>query len=138
MNVRKTNIVLYSLIGLMPLQTNSIAPPGQSVLSGKIIVAADGSGDYKTIQGAINSLPALSSSARTIFIKKGTYAEKLYIEKPNIIFEGEDREQTIVIASIARDEWRCGHTDDWGVATMNVGANDITLKNLTITNNFGF
>ena len=138
MNVRKTNILLYSLIGLMPLQTNSIAPPGQSVLSGKIIVAADGSGDYKTIQGAINSLPALSSSARTIFIKKGTYAEKLYIEKPNIIFEGEDREQTIVIASIARDEWRCGHTDDWGVATMNVGANDITLKNLTITNNFGF
>jgi len=104
----------------------------------KIIVDAAGKGDYKTIQGAINSLPDSSAAPRIIFIKKGTYAEKIYIEKPNIIFEGEDREGTIIIASIARDEWRCGHTDDWGVATLNVGANDITLKNLTITNNYGF
>ncbi len=104
----------------------------------KITVAADGSGDYKTIQGAINSLSDSSAVPRTIFIKKGTYAEKIYIEKANIIFEGEDREKTLIIASIARDEWRCGHTDDWGVATLNVGANDITLKNLTVTNNFGF
>lgn len=134
----KTNILLYSLIGLMPLYTNSIAQPGQSVPPGKIIVAADGSGDFKTIQGAINSLPENSYTTKTIFIKKGTYTEKIYIEKPNIIFEGEDREKTIIIASIARDEWRCDHPDDWGVATMNVGANDITLKNLTITNSFGF
>lgn len=103
----------------------------------KIIVDVNGEGDHKTIQGAINSLPDSSETSRTIFIKKGIYNEKLYIEKPNIIFEGEDREATIIIASIARDEWRCGHTDDWGVATMNVGANDITLKSLTITNNFG-
>ena len=104
----------------------------------KITVDAAGSGDYKTIQGAINSLPDSSKAIRTIFIKKGTYAEKIYIEKANIIFEGEERETTIIIASIARDEWRCGHSDDWGVATINVGANDITLKDLTITNNFGF
>lgn len=104
----------------------------------KIVVAADGSGDYKTIQGAINSLADSGISLRTIFIKKGTYTEKLYIEKPNIQLEGEDRESTIIVASIARDEWRCGHTDDWGVATMNIGANDITLKNLTVTNNYGF
>lgn len=104
----------------------------------KIIVAKDGSGDYKTIQGAINSLPELSATQRVIFIKKGVYSEKLYIEKSNIIFEGEDREHTIITASVARDEWRCGHADDWGVATMNVGADDITLKNLTIANSFGF
>jgi pectinesterase len=104
----------------------------------RIVVDQSGKGNYKTIQGAINSLSDSSATARIIFIKKGTYAEKIYIEKANIIFEGEDREKTIIIASIARDEWRCGHTDDWGVATMNVGANDITLKNLTITNNYGF
>jgi pectinesterase len=104
----------------------------------KIIVDINGKGDYKTIQGAVNSLPDSSATPRVIFIKKGVYNEKIYIEKPNIIFEGEDREATVLVASIARDEWRCGHTDDWGVATMNIGANDITLKNLTITNNFGF
>ena len=104
----------------------------------RIIVAADGTGDYKSIQGAINSLGDSSSTPRTIFIKNGTYPEKIYLEKSNIILQGEDRDKTIIIASISRDEWRCGHTDDWGVATLNVGANDITLKNLTVTNNFGF
>lgn len=104
----------------------------------RVVVDVNGKGDHKTIQGAINSLADSSTTSRIIFIKKGIYNEKLYIEKPNIIFEGEDREATIIVASIARDEWRCGHTDDWGVATMNIGANDITLKNLTITNNFGF
>jgi len=104
----------------------------------KIVVSKDGTGDFKTIQGAINSLPDSSSTPRYIFIKSGVYAEKIYIEKNNIVFEGQDREATIIIASIARDEWRCFHADDWGVATMNIGASDITLKNLTVTNNFGF
>src|SRR5688572_1951197 len=75
----------------------------------RIVVADDGSGDYKTIQGAINSLPDSGSNPRTIFIKKGNYKEKLYVEKANIIFEGESRDKTIITASIARDEWRCGH-----------------------------
>jgi pectinesterase len=104
----------------------------------RIIVDAKGGGDYKTIQGAINSLPDSAKTPRIIFIKKGVYKEKLYIGKTTIILKGEDREQTIITASIARDEWRCGHMDDWGVATMNVGANDITLENLTITNSVGF
>ena len=104
----------------------------------KIVVDAKGMGDYKTIQAAINSLPDSSASPRTIFIKKGTYSEKLFIEKSNIIFEGEDREKTIITQDIARDEWRCDHADDWGVATMNVNGNDITLKSLTIANDYGF
>ncbi len=134
---RKTTIGFLFFSTLMLLQGSAVAQD-YSVLYKKIIVAADGSGDHKSIQGAINSLPQQSSSARAIFIKKGIYNEKLYVEKGNIVLEGEDREKTIITASIARDEWRCGHTDDWGVATMNVGANDITLKNLTVTNSFGF
>ena len=104
----------------------------------KIVVAADGSGDHRTIQGAINSLSDLSDETRTIYIKNGTYHEKLYIEKNNLVLEGESRQGTIITAAIARDEWRCGHMDDWGVATMNVGASDISLYNLTLTNSFGF
>lgn len=104
----------------------------------QITVAVDGSGDYKTIQEAISSLPVTSSGVSTILIKKGVYREKLFIEKSNIILEGEGKENTIITAAIARDEWRCEHKDDWGVATMNVRANDITLMNLTVVNSFGF
>ncbi len=104
----------------------------------KIVVDPNGSGDFKTIQEAINSLADLSNTPRTIWIRKGVYKEKLFIEKSNIVFEGEDKEKTIITAAIARDEWRCEHKDDWGVATMNVRANEITLMNLTIVNSFGF
>ncbi|HEY6504448.1 MAG TPA: pectinesterase family protein [Chitinophagaceae bacterium] len=104
----------------------------------KIIVDAQGKGDFKTIQEALNSLTDSSGTARVIFIKRGTYKEKIFITKHNVILEGEDRDKTVITYDIARDEWRCDHPDDWGVATMNVNSNDITLKNLTIANDYGF
>ena len=83
-------------------------------------------------------MPDSSAVTKTIFIKNGTYKEKIFITKHNIILEGEDRDKTIITQDIARDEWRCDHPDDWGVATMNINGNDITLKNLTIANDYGF
>src|SRR5690349_6418592 len=108
-----------------------------SIAQKKIIVDINGHGDYTSIQQAIDKIES-GPVVTTILIKKGIYNEKLFIEKPNIIFEGEGQDQTVITYSVARDEFRCDHPDDWGVATMNVRANDITLKNLTVTNSFGF
>lgn len=108
----------------------------------KIVVSADGKGDFTSVQAAINSLPDNPADnatiPRLIFIKNGIYNEKIFIEKNNIIFEGESKEKTIITSSIARDEWRCISKDDWGVATVNVNGNDITFKNLSIINSYGF
>src|SRR5688572_26846969 len=140
-------IISFSMLSAIMLQSCASAqvrpvPPNDinAAIPGtkKIVVAADGSGDYKTVQGAINSLPDSSATARTVFIKNGVYREKIYLEKNNIILEGEDRSNTIITAAIARDEWRCGHQDDWGVATINVSGNDITIRNCTVTNSYGF
>ena len=49
--------------------------------SKKIVVDANGSGDFKTIQAAINSLPDSAAIGRTILIKNGTYNEKLFVEE---------------------------------------------------------
>lgn len=104
----------------------------------RIIVDISGKGNFRSIQAAINSLPDSSAVPRLIYIKNGLYNEKVYIEKHNIILRGESREKTIVTQSISRDGWRCRHMDDWGVATINIDANDISLENLTIVNSFGF
>jgi pectinesterase len=104
----------------------------------KIIVDASGKGDFVSIQSAINSLSDSALQPRIIFIKKGIYKEKIFIEKHNIVLEGEDKNNTVLLQSIARDEFRCINNDDWGVATLNLKGNDITLKNLIITNNYGF
>lgn len=103
-----------------------------------ITVSQDGKGDFTSIQAALNSLSDSSATPRIIRIKPGSYREKIFITKHNIVLEGDDRETTKIIQSIARDEWRCDHKDDWGVATLNVNGNDITLKNLTVTNDYGF
>lgn len=123
----------FYLSALLLLSIISSAQVGK-----KIIVAADGSGNYKTIQEALNSLPDSSATPSTLFIKKGVYNEKVFVVKHNVILEGEDRDNTILTYDIARDEWRCDHPDDWGVAAVNINSNDITLKNLTISNEYGF
>lgn len=104
----------------------------------KLIVDQSGKGNFTSIQAAINSLSDSSATPRLIYIKNGRYNEKIFLTKHNIVLEGEDREGTKIIQSIARDEWRCNHPDDWGVATLNLNGNDITLKNLTVANHYGF
>jgi pectinesterase len=104
----------------------------------KIIVGKKGKADFRSIQGAINSLSDTSATTRIIYIKNGIYAEKIYLEKHNIVLEGQSREGTIITQAIARDEWRCDHNEDWGVATLNINSSEISLKNLTILNSYGF
>jgi pectinesterase len=104
----------------------------------KIVVDINGKGDFSSLQAAINSLPDSAGTPRIIHIKPGVYHEKIFITKHNIILEGENRDSTVITQDIARDEWRCDHKDDWGVATVNLDGNDITLVNLTIANDYGF
>ena len=103
----------------------------------EIVVAQDGSGNFKSIQEAINSLPADAKEQRIIFIKKGTYKEKIFIDKNFISLKGEDKEKTIISISLARDEWRCENADDYGTATINLKGSDITLENLSFINSYG-
>lgn len=103
-------------------------------------VAADGSGQFKTVQEAINSLPAHADQPRVILIRKGTYREQLYIDgKEKLTLRGAGEAHTVITVSLAREAARCaGRTDDWGVATINVrNAPDLTLERLTVVNSHG-
>lgn len=103
----------------------------------QITVAADGSGNFKSIQDAVNSLPADAKEQRIIFIKNGTYNEKVFIDKDFITLKGEDPSRTIVTIAQAREEWRCDNKDDYGTATLNLRGSDITLENLSFINSYG-
>ncbi len=114
-----------------------IVPHANAEQQKRIVVAKKGKADFNSIQAAINSLPDSSATVRIIFIRNGVYNEKIYLEKHNILLEGEEKDKTIITQSIARDAWRCLHNEDWGVATLNVDGNDISLKNLTVINSYG-
>ncbi|WP_236705130.1 pectate lyase [Hymenobacter sp. AT01-02] len=109
----------------------------------QVTVSADGSGNFRTIQAAINSLPNEATKPRTVYIKNGTYREKVLLDgKQNIILKGQSEKGVVLTFAQARDAWRCDPVagqDDWGVATLNMrNSPDITLENLTVINSFGF
>ena len=62
------------------------------------VVAADGSGDYKTIQEAINAVPDYRKKQTKIFVKSGTYKEKVVIpeSKIDIKLVGQNRDNTVI------------------------------------------
>jgi len=60
-------------------------------------VNADGSGDFNTVQGAIDFLPDHLKKRVTIVVRKGIYQEIVYFRnKDNVTLLGEDRDQTVV------------------------------------------
>jgi pectinesterase len=75
--------------------TTKAAPPSANTT--RVVVAADGTGDFSTVQGAIDFVPANAQKRVTIFIKKGNYEEIVFLrDKSNITFRGEDREKVQV------------------------------------------
>ena len=62
-----------------------------------IIVAKDGTGQFTSIQSALNSIPKNNSTKIVILIKNGTYHEKLFITASFISFVGENQDSTRIV-----------------------------------------
>ena len=107
--------------------------------SANIIVAQDGRGNYRTIQAALDSIPASNAETRTILIRNGIYREKVMITVSHVALVGEDREKTRIEYGELRREWRKTHPDDWGAAVINIasGTTDVIIANLTVRNDYG-
>lgn len=108
----------------------------------KIIVAQDGSGDFKTIQEALNAVAPKLQSTTQIFIKKGLYKEVIVVDatKQNIEIIGESRKETILsYNNHSGTKLANGDTlNTWTCASMFIYGNDIYIDNLTIENTAGF
>lgn len=63
-----------------------------------IVVAKDGSGNYTTVQAAVNAAPSNSSTRTTIYIKNGSYYEVITVptNKTNLTFIGQSNTGTIL------------------------------------------
>lgn len=104
-----------------------------------IIVAPDGSGDYTTIQQAIDAIPSNSECITKIYIQAGTYYEKLHIEKPYVYLIGDPAQPTeIIYDDYARKTFPDGslyHT--FYSYTVFVGSDDFRAEHLSFINNAG-
>lgn len=96
------------------------------------IVAADGTGDYTTVQAAFDAIPNYYTGPYVILIRKGVYYEKLLLDryKTNVILIGEDVDSTI----LTYDDYagKAGGTSmSYSVA---IDADDFLAMNITFRN----
>lgn len=112
----------------------------------ELTVAQDGSGDFKTIQEAINKVRDHAEKRVVITIKSGIYNEKVVIPafKRNITLKGVDKEKTVISYNdYSGKPFRgidvTGDTkfSTYTSYTLLVQGNDCSLENLTVENTAG-
>lgn len=105
-----------------------------------IFVARDGTAEFRNIDDAIEVCRAFMEYHKVIFVKKGTYKEKLILPSwlTNIEICGEDRDNTIITYDDHANVFIPGTDRKMGTFrtyTVRVDGNDITFRNITIENN---
>lgn len=104
-----------------------------------ITIAADGTGDFATVQGALDFVPTGNTVPTILFLRKGTYNEIIYFaRKHNITILGEDRKGSIItyannqaLNNTDRNRMPGGYRRGMIRA---MGCNDLTITRLTLHN----
>ena len=125
----------YRKIFLLFLAIATLSGAAQVNAEKKIVVDKNGNGNFTSLQEAINSVRAFDPAGpTTIFVKNGTYYEKIVISEHtcNVKIMGEDKDKTIITYN---DHANINKMGTFRTYTLQVRGNDITLENLTIENN---
>ncbi|WP_443937506.1 pectinesterase family protein [Pedobacter sp. MW01-1-1] len=104
-------------------------------------VAADGSGNFKTVKEAIDAVPDFRNKPTVIYIKNGSYKEKLILpaSKKNVKFIGEDQHKTILTYDdYAQKQNAFGEAKGTsGSASFYIYGEGFSAENLTFENSSG-
>ena len=134
MIMKRKLFLLLAMVSLTVTAANKYDNPDT------LVVARDGTGEFRNIDDAIEVCRAFMDYHKVIFVKKGIYKEKLVIPSwlTNIEICGEDAENTVITwddhANIKTTE-RPNGMGTFRTYTWKVEGSDITLKNITIENN---
>jgi pectinesterase len=104
-----------------------------------MIVALDGSGNYTSIQAAIDATKAFPDKRISIFIRNGVYKEKVRVPGWNnkLSLIGESVENTIISFDDYFNKINRGRNSTFFTFTLLVEGNDFYAENLTIENTAG-
>ncbi len=104
-----------------------------------MIVAADGGGDFKSIQEAIKKIPPDNKEPITIYIKNGVYKEKVKIDRPYLRLIGENPANSIItFDDYAKKSLPNGEPmNTFNSYSIYIGGHDFTAENITFENSAG-
>jgi pectinesterase len=95
-----------------------------------IVVAKDGTGDFTSVNAAVQSIAKNNHERKIILIKDGVYDEKVRIDAACVTLHGESRAEVHIQFPWANGQAR----DAIGNAVVNINGDDCVLENLTIQN----
>jgi pectinesterase len=129
---------LHSLVFL--LAAGAVSVPAA------VVVAADGSGQYRSVQAAVEAAPENSGTRTVIRIKPGVYKERVVVphNKPFLAFEGEDATTTILTNGLYASMADPSGPDPSGnplgtfrTPSTTIEADDFVAENITFENSAG-
>ena len=150
----KTKALAYGQTYYVNVDAGAIKPPGGGTFSvsgstawrfttaaaapsdlSALTVALDGAGQFCTVQGATDALPANNTAAARITINAGTYHEIMHVSKKgNITLHGQDRAQTMLVGTNNNTQ----QGSNAGTSNRSLlgfdGTNGLVIENLTIKN----
>lgn len=109
------------------------AAPAETLPPPDITVAADGSGDFTTVEKAVQSIPKDNHQRVVVLIKDGTYKEKVRLDASCVTLRGQSRAGTRIEFPQLNDDYDRTR-DDIGRAVVNINGDDAVLENITVVN----
>jgi pectinesterase len=113
----------------------------QQGISYDFVVAADGLGDFNTVQSAIDAVADFSEKRTRIFIRSGQYKEKITLpaSKNNVTLIGEDAATTILTYDdyASKQDAQGNEIGTSGSASFILNGNGVTAENITFENSSG-
>jgi len=105
----------------------------------RVVVAKDGSGDYPTVQNAVDHafdrVLAPTTARLIIEIRPGIYHERVRVphDRPGVTFLGQDAQSTIITYGVGAKDF--GGT--FFSATVDINADEFEAQNITFENSYG-
>lgn len=124
----------------MPIFIMLVTPTaGASQYTQRMVVATDGSGDYTSIQQAIDNAKSFPDKRITIVLKNGVYHEKIVVHEWNTTLSliGEDRDKTIISYNDHFKNIDRGRNSTFRTPTVLIEGDGFHAENLTIENTAG-
>ncbi len=122
----ESRFVPFPSLATAPEMAGTVLPEDET-----LYVAADGTGDFYSIQRALDAAP---KDGALVLVAPGTYREVLTIDKPNIRLRSanSDASKTVVV----NDRSAGANGGTLHSATVNVTADNFFAENITFENDF--